>query len=104
MYANLQSADGLAANHYTLEDTGRWRELTVHPHDLPGAPGTRFDLRVSAPNYQLLLWLFVHYSVLPGASVYLSASLCSLTASAPASAGSHVLLWVCNTIKHTRML
>ena len=59
MYVNLQSADGLAANHYTMEDTGRWRELTVHPHDLPGAPGTRFDLRVSVRSYLYVTYLLL---------------------------------------------
>ncbi|DBB09186.1 TPA: Centrosomal protein of 76 kDa, variant 2 [Trebouxia sp. C0006] len=46
LYGNLQAAEGLAAASYVLEDPGRWRELPVHVHDIPGAPGMRFDLHM----------------------------------------------------------
>ena len=46
LYGNLQAAEDLAAASYVLEDPGRWRELPVHVHDIPGAPGMRFDLHV----------------------------------------------------------
>ena len=47
LYANLQAADGLAAAGYVFEDGARWRELAVHPQDIPGFHGTRFDLQVA---------------------------------------------------------
>ena len=46
LYGNLQAAEGLAAASYVVEDPARWRELPVHVHDIPGAPGMRFDLHV----------------------------------------------------------
>ena len=47
LYANLQAADGLAAVGYVFEDGAGWRELAVHPQDIPGFHGTRFDLQVA---------------------------------------------------------
>ena len=55
LYANLQASDGLAAASYTLEDTGRWRELAVHAQDLVGAPGIRFDLHVGCLGHALFM-------------------------------------------------
>ncbi|DBA97381.1 TPA: Centrosomal protein of 76 kDa [Trebouxia sp. C0004] len=46
LYGNLQAAEGLAAASYVLEDPGRWRELPVHVHDVPGATAMRFDLHM----------------------------------------------------------
>ncbi|KAL0035110.1 hypothetical protein WJX79_001328 [Trebouxia sp. C0005] len=46
LYGNLQAAEGLAAASYVVEDPARWRELPVHVHDIPGAPGMRFDLHM----------------------------------------------------------
>lgn len=47
LYANLQAADGLAAAAYVFEDGTHWRELAVHPQDILGFHGTRFDLQVA---------------------------------------------------------
>lgn len=47
LYANLQAADGLAVAAYIFEDGALWRELAVHPQDIPGFHGTRFDLQVA---------------------------------------------------------